>query len=287
MVWERGLVGEAGFEGSAVAWARQRRTWLRRALAIGAFAELMFPNQASADETIAGGGIHIELAIERGGQVGFGWGIDLYATRVFDPGGFCSSEARTAVGPLVQFGMIGGHAPRLVVGGYAGKESKRVGPAIGGELGATLRFGPESGFGIHTALVPSLAFLSMHGRAEWLLDDYGVGAGFHYPTPFGETVFCAEGRALRDGAGRAVQGAASISQRAKRSQRRNDSRRASLSHCLAPELTAAAFARDAQAELESVPAFVQLAFELALSAPPRRCSTRHWLPPSRSWVTPR
>ena len=55
------------------------------------------------------------------------------------------------------------------------------------EFGATLRFGPENGFGIHTALVPSLAFLSMHGRAEWLLDDYGVGAGFHYPTPFGET----------------------------------------------------------------------------------------------------
>jgi hypothetical protein len=268
MVWERGSNGGALFEWSAVTRARQRRAWLRRALAIGAFAELLFPNQASADESNAGGGIHLELAIERGGKLGFGWGVDLYATRVFDSGGFCSSEARSAVGPLVQFGMIGGHAPRVVLAGYAGKESTRVGPAIGGELGGTLRFGPEGGFGIHTAFVPSFAFLSIYGRAEWLLGERGVGAGFRYPTPFGETVMCAEGRTLRDGTGRAVQGAASISQRSKRAQHENDTGRAPLARCLAPDLAAAAFSRDAQAELESVPAFVQLAFELAFLGAP-------------------
>lgn len=262
-----GSKGRAGIGWTAM--TRQRRAWLRRALALGALAELLFPARASADENNAGAGIHLELAFERGGKLGFGWGVDLFATRVFDPGGFCSSEARSAVGPLVQFGMIGGHAPRLVVGGYAGKESERIGPAIGGELGATFRFGPEAGFGIHTALVPSLAFLSMYGRAEWLLDDYGLGAGFRYPTPFGETGSCVEGRALRDGASRAVRGAASLSRRGERPRHPAAANRAGHVDCLAPELAAAAFADDAQRELESVPAFLQLAFELAyLGAPP-------------------
>lgn len=227
---------------------------------VAALAALAFPSEALADDDSSslGAGLRLYLALEEGTGPGFGWAVHGFRTHVFDDlATACNSKPRTAVGPVIGVGAVGLHAPRVFAGAYAGKELERSGFALGGELGLTYRFGERRGFGVHTALLPSVTIFQMVAQHEWLLNESGFGAGAWYALPFGEAGMCAEGRALRGASGARVRARARVGRRG-----------ASLARCREPELALAAFARDAQAECESVSAFLQLGLELSsLGAP--------------------
>jgi hypothetical protein len=236
-----------------------KRYWLKRVLAVGALAQLAFPSKARAQDTWAAGlGLRLYVALEDTGGTGFGWNLNAFGTRLVDgENHICSAEARTAIGPVVGFGALGLRAPRISLSSFVGRESERGGFAFGGELGLSYRMGEQQGLGIHTALLPSGTIFHLLLQREWLLGETGIGGGAWYEMPYGELGMCVEGRALRDAEGsiarldpgvRAGAGAAV--------------------DCVAPKLALAAFARDAQAECESVTAFLQLALELVdLGAP--------------------
>ena len=222
-------------------------------------AQLAFPTAALAqDHWAAGAGLRLYFALEDGGGSGFGWSLSAFRTQLLDGENHtCSSKARTAIGPVVSAGAVGLRAPRLSLSGFLGSERERSGLAFGGELGLTYRMGEREGIGIHTALVPSAAIFHLALQREWLLGETGLGGGASYESFYGEPGMCAEGRALRDPNGAVARHDATVRFAA-----------GPAADCEAPALAIAAFARDAQAECESVTAFLQLALELVeLGAP--------------------
>jgi hypothetical protein len=233
--------------------------WLKRVLALGALAQLAFPTEAMAqDHWAAGAGLRLYFALEDSGGRGFGWSVSAFRTQLLEGENHtCSSQSRSAIGPVVSFGAIGARAPRISLSGFLGQESERSGLAFGGELGLTYRMGEQQGIGIHTALVPSATIFHVALQREWLLGETGIGGGVWYELPYGEPGMCAEGRALRNAEGAIERLAPRIRPGASPGV-----------DCAKRELALAAFARDAQAECESVTAFLQLALELVdLSAP--------------------
>ena len=228
-------------------------------LALGALAQLALPAEAKAqDHWAAGAGLRLYFALEDTGGPGFGWSLSAFRTQLLEGENHtCSNQARAAIGPVVSIGALGARAPRVSLSGFLGQESSRSGLAFGGELGLTYRMGEQEGIGIHTALVPSATIFQVVLQREWLLGESGLGGGVWYELPYGELGVCEEGRALRNAEGTT----------ARREPRVRAGARTALD-CIAPELALAAFARDAQAECESVTAFLQLALELVeLGAP--------------------
>jgi len=241
--------------------AARRRRFSKRALALGALAGLFFPSEARAqDHWAAGAGLRLYFALEDTRGSAFGWSLSAFRTQLLDGENHtCSSEARTALGPVVSVGALGRSAPRVSLMGFLGREAGRGQVAFGSELGLTYRFGEREGLGIHAALVPSLVIFHVAVQREFLLGETGLGGGVWYEMPYGEAGICVEGRALR-GADSAV----------KRLEPAIVRDRGARTACLAPELALRALARDAQAECESIAAFVQLALELVeLDAPKR------------------
>jgi hypothetical protein len=228
-------------------------------LALGALAQLAFPAEAMAqDHWAAGAGLRLFFALEDTGGPGFGWSLSAFRTQLLEGENHtCSNRERAAIGPVVSFGALGARAPRVSLSGFLGRESSRSGFAFGGELGLTYRMGEQEGIGIHTALVPSATIFQVVMQREWLLGESGFGGGVWYELPYGELGVCDEGRALRNAQGAHARGEPRV-------------RAGALTalDCVAPELALAAFAGDAQAECESVTAFLQLALELVeLGAP--------------------
>ncbi|HEY8943720.1 MAG TPA: hypothetical protein VIM73_05635 [Polyangiaceae bacterium] len=235
---------------------RGRRLALRAA-AISAAARLLFPSVASADQT-AGVGLYLGIAFEAG-RPGISWGLEGFATHLFEgEADGCSSAARSGIGPVLSVGVIGVHAPRVTLAAFLGQEIPMRGAlAIGGELGLTGRFGDEAGLGLHTALVPSLAYLNARLGAEWGLNEFAATGGIRFPSSYGTPGMCAEGRPFRDGAGNTrlgtVRRAAPIGR---------------TTHASACSELIEAWAADSRAECASIAAFIQLAMELlSLGAP--------------------
>src|SRR5260370_41425437 len=109
----------------------------------------------------------------------------------------CSNELRSGVGTVFRFGMIGVRDQRITLALHGGRELKRIGPALTGELGGTYRFGDEAGFGLHLGLMPEYANFNASARAELFLDEYAAVGGMRYLPTYGESSTCFIGRPLR------------------------------------------------------------------------------------------
>jgi hypothetical protein len=227
-------------------------------LHISATAAALFPSTGRADflssldgaTTNFGAGVFV--GYQFGPRPGVEWGLEAYATYRFTGNG-CSSEQRSGIGPLVQLGVMGMHDPRLTLAAQGGGEVIRGTAALSGELGLSYRFGSAPGFGIHLGVVPEVLIFNAPVRYEALRDELWVGGGARIWPTYGEPGSCAVGRPLRDPSGAVLAMAAEQPPSAA-------TRRVLAGH---------AYARDAQLECASIPAFLQLAAELAShDAPP-------------------
>ena len=184
------------------------------------------------------------------------WGFELFATHPFQGTG-CSSEERTGAGGFLQLAWLDLEASRLTLGAHAGGELARAALALTGELGGTYRFGSERGFGIHTGVMAETVLLNTAARYQWLRNEAWVGGGVRVFGTYGPPTICQNeiGRPLRT-----ASGLFALQSRSQGALAANTGRRI--------EAVGLAYERDAQLEHASVPAFLQLAAELArLHAP--------------------
>jgi hypothetical protein len=152
-------------------------------------------------------------------------------------------------GAFLQFGFSRTH--RFSIGGLGGVAA-RDGLELIGETGLTVDMHKRCG--LHTGLIANAMNGGLYGRQQWFLDQLGVGTavqtgpflgrGYQPPKSGGVT----PGRPFRDGEGQVT---------ARATDRDGESSDA-----------ARAWQHDADHEAESVPAFLQLAFELSVSGAP-------------------
>jgi hypothetical protein len=203
------------------------------------------------------GGAGLFFGYTFGEPRGFNWGVEAFSTRLFTGTEVCSSDARSGVGPLVQFAATGLGAPRLTIAGHGGGELIRLEAAFSAELGGTYRFGRYSGFGVHVGAVPEVAIFNAYVRGQALLGEVALGGGARFLPTYGALRQCGIGRPWRDEQGavahaRALDG---LGQTLRRTGARRE--RAGLE-----------WQRDALLEAASVPAFLNLARDLlAANAP--------------------
>jgi len=204
----------------------------------------------------AGAGAFLGYAF--GGERGIEWGIEAFATRYTNDVTTCSQNSRAGLGPLLRLSLLG--ISRLAVTGalHGGGEFERRTFALDAELGGTIAY--QNGgarAAIHSGLLLESLFWNAYARQEWLLPSYSFGGGMRVQPTFGDVGFCAEGRLFRDERGqpRLARVAASASFDAR---------------CPA----AARWAQRASEECASVPAFLQLALELAEHGAPTELVTR-------------
>jgi hypothetical protein len=197
-----------------------------------------------------GGGVFLGYAF--GGDRGFEWGFEGFATHYTHEVSTCSSNDRAGLGPLLRLSLLG--ISRLALTGalHGGTELARPALAFDGELGGTISY--QNGAArpaIHTGLLAESFFWNAYARQEWLLPSYSVGGGMRVLATFGSPGMCVEGRPFRGDQGKS---------------RRARVRTTAAFDARSPE--AARWARRASEECASVPAFLQLALELAeLGAP--------------------
>ena len=203
-----------------------------------------------------GGGVFLGYAF--GGDRGLEWGVEGFATHYTNDVPTCSDRPRAGLGPLLRFSLLG--LSRLGVTGalHGGGELVRPVLAIDGELGGTITYQNGSARpSLHTGLLAESLFWNAYARQEWFLPSYSVGGGMRVLATFGSPSLCAEGRPFRGERGRAQR--ARVSTTAAFDGRSPD---------------AARWARRASEECASVPAFWQLALELAELGAPDALVTR-------------
>lgn len=233
----------------------------RNALAASAAAAALLPSAVHAQEephdSIFGGGVFIGYHYGYAQRSHLEWGLEAFGTRVSGGVG-CSSDVRHGLGAFAQLAFLGISNPRLTLGGLGGGEVERATLALTGELGLTFRFGSEGGLGIHTGAVADTVFLNAGARYQWLRNEAWLGGGLRVLSPYGLPSMCeqAVGRPLRTDAGLFA-----LQSTAQRACNDNSGQRI--------EAVGRAFERDAQLEHASVPAFLQLASELARLDAPR------------------
>jgi hypothetical protein len=237
---------------------RQRKRWLGGAVA----ASSLLSTPALADDHQSyGGGVFFGYRFGVGStdgaaspDSGFEWGFEAFTTYLLRGEG-CSSERRTGLGPLVQVGLLGTEQPRFTVALQGGGELNRATFALTGALGLSYRGGGDAGFGVHTSVLPESFFVNAGLHYEWFLEQGWLGGGMRLLPTYGEPNLCKVevGRPLRGDAGvlqLPVLRPALDDRHARRGR-------------AAVEPVGLAFERDAQHEAASVPAFLQLASELA------------------------
>lgn len=197
-----------------------------------------------------GGGVFLGYAL--GGERGFEWGIEGFATHYTHDIGTCSNEPRAGIGPLLRLSLLG--ISRLAVTGalHGGGDLTRSVMAVDAELGGTIAY-QDGGAraAIHSGLLVESLYWNLYARQEWLLPSYSFGGGMRVQPTFGAAGFCSEGRLFRGERGRPR--LARVATSAAFDSRSPD---------------AARWARRASEECASVPAFLQLALELLeLGAP--------------------
>lgn len=241
-------------------WSRRvrriRRSLVRGVVAVSAASGTAFPAVVRAYDESFGAGLFVGYTF--GPRHGVEWGLEAFATHRFVGTG-CSSEPRTGAGPLLQIGLIGLRDPRVTLAAHGGGELARATAALTGELGVTYRFGDKPGFAIHTGIVPETLVLNAAFRYQWLLEDAWVGGGIRFLPTYGDLTSCAStaGRPLRTDSGLArTRQAVRLDEDVRGSRQERD------------ELAGQCWERDAQLECASVPAFLQLARELALHGAP-------------------
>ena len=228
----------------------------RGAIAASAAAAALLPAAARAEDGSFGGGAFLGYRFGSGSH--FEWGLEAFGTRLFESQA-CSSDERAGAGAFAQIAWLGLHTPRITLAAHAGGELQRTSAALSGELGATYRFGPEGGFGIHTGVMAESLFFNAAARYQWLLNEAFVGGGIRVFGTYGVPASCAVGRPLRTDGGL-------LALHAQPGAMLDGAHAANAGARI--EAVGRAFERDAQLEFASIPAFLQLASELAeLEAP--------------------
>jgi hypothetical protein len=222
--------------------ARSRKLLVGTAVA----ASSLLGSGARADderEPSFGLGVFVGYRFAFDAQSGVEWGLEGFATyRAALPS--CTSEPRHGLGPLAQLAVRDWFEdPRLTLALQGGGELQRAQLALSGELGVSYDFGEHGGFGVHTGFVPELVFFNAGFRYEWFLNQASLTAGLRAPPTYGQPYICQVGRPLRSEAGVWTWQHARLA-------------------CDERAAVGQAFERDAQHELSSVPAFLQLASEL-------------------------
>jgi hypothetical protein len=210
-----------------------------------------------AEDSSYGGGVFIGYNV--GTRPGMEWGFEIFATRLLTGNGECDNDERSGAGGMAQIALLGFGQPRFTLAGHGGGELSRGLGAVTGELGATYRTGPRPGFGIHMGVLPEVMFLNGAVRHQWLLNDTWFGGGARILPTYGAPGFCSVGRPLRTECGFAQVGpAARVDEECGPAARGEE--------CIVD--VGRAYERDAQLEHASVPAFLQLAAELAAQRAP-------------------
>jgi hypothetical protein len=165
-------------------------------------------------------------------------------------------EPFAGYGVFLQFGLSRTH--RFSIGGLGGVAAGQ-GLELIGETGLTVD--QHKRCGLHTGLIANGMHTGVYGRQQWFIDQMGVGAGLQtgpflglgYKPP--ESVGPTPGRPFRDGNGQVTALAC------------GDGDGDGDGDGELPD-AARSWLRDARDEAESVPAFLQLAFELSVSGAP-------------------
>lgn len=230
--------------------SKPRNRRLLAIAAISASAATLWPAQAQAQDFLPGIRAYVGYGYSSGTS-GVHWGAELWGLgRV---AAVNDGPSAFALGPTIQFAVVGLSAPRLVVAAQAaGCVEPGLAMALAGEAGATFRFGEKSGAGIHLGLNLPVYWAFAYARTAILLDEYAVGLGADGPAPSGfvpcATLSSVSGRPLR---GTDPQPMHIGSDNAICTEARHEA-----------EALARAWAQDAQEECTAVAAFLQLAAEL-------------------------
>lgn len=230
----------------------------RQVLRLGALAAtcLSWTTPSAADAEIWAPGAGLFVGYSFGKAKGIQVGLEAFALGRVGDARYQSCGNRwsgAALGPLAQLSLVGGFNPQLTVAGtglYYGRDNF---PAIWGEAGLSYIF-RERRFGLHSGLVGPTAPVHLNLHHEWLGNSTFVGVGARTIPYLQDVGYCEQvepGRPLRTDASelhfaRALCGVERWSKRP----------------------AARAWQRQAQGELESVPAFFNLAVQLlSLDAP--------------------
>lgn len=161
----------------------------KRLALVLALAPILLASPARAEPYSAGFGVFVGIAFGR--HDGVEWGFEAFELTHFHRP-LCTDRRRSGVGPLVQFAMIGIRVPRITIAMQAGQEIHDNDSSVTGELGATYRWGSESGYGLHLGLTPEYAPFNASLRAQMFLDDYSGVVGLRLPPTFGYAQGCSE-----------------------------------------------------------------------------------------------
>lgn len=233
--------------------AKSRRLLIGGAVAASAVVACSARSAARADdEPTFGGGAFVGYRF--GAASGFEWGLEGFATYRYTGLG-CSSKPRAGLGPLAQLTFLGLQEPRLTLAMQGGGELERAAFALSGEIGVSYAFGADGGFGIHTGLRPELSLVNAGLSYEWFLQQGAFDGSVRIMPTYGAPFWCEVGRPLRTDAGVLTWSLAAP-------------------HDEAGDAIGRGFERDAQSELSSVPAFLQLASELVQAGAPSRLAQR-------------
>jgi hypothetical protein len=203
---------------------------------------------------VIGGGLFVGYAW--GAQSGLVYGAEAYGVYFLkweENRCVSSPQSRYGVGPLLQIAAVPRDTFQITLAAQGGAEIAPGFASANVELGATHRFGVESGTGVHTGVSLTPFIANFAWRAEWGLDQRSFLAGLRFPPPFGPPRgSCIEGRPFRSQEGDVIGATtAPLARDGSRGARSERAKRAG-----------AAWARDAEHECASVPAFLQLAAEL-------------------------
>lgn len=203
---------------------------------------------SAADTSLWAPGAGIFVGYSLGKSQGIQVGLEAFALGRVGDARYQSCGHRwsgPAFGPLAQLSLVGGFRPQLTVAGtglYYGEDNF---PAVWGEAGVSYVF-REGRFGIHTGLVGPTAPVHLNLHHEWLANSTFVGMGARTEPYLDGLKRCAVvvGRPLRTDASE------------------NRPALASSEECASKCPVARAWLNQAKGELESVPAFVNLAIQL-------------------------
>lgn len=227
--------------------AHHRRRWAYLA-ALGAS---LFPTTSAAE--LPSPNLGVFLGISVGTRPQFEFGIETVQILKADGAG-CGDFHGPTPGLTLQLSLLGLTQPRITLGTLLAAELHRNGPTAIGEMGVSLLVREDRlPVSLHTGAVLEAQYANLYLRQDWLLRQYGFGAGARLNRTFDVREACdnsVPGRPMRDETGNAVA---------------FDSL-ASADCPLGDD--ASRWLADAQGECASIPAFLTLALELSrLGAP--------------------
>lgn len=254
-----------------------RRRLIARLAALSASLAALAPGAAHAADVGFTFGPYLSFVF--GEEIGVGWGVD--TTVLVAPGSAsdtCSDglgDDDWGIGPHLEIGAVNVSKFRMVAAVAAGGAlADEDSMALLGEAGVALHMTREDAeprpiitteAGVHTGfVVQSPQYVRGFARAEWLLNEYSVGAAVGFPNLINRQSECSIGRPLRGADGAVMDG---VDAHVAGETARGTGRSTTIA-CEDRAAIAQAWTDDAQGEAASIPAFLQLAAELLAHGAP-------------------